>query len=292
MPGRRISERHADKPIVRTGGEVFPDGSMMELVRKSGGELQLLFWNGKVAKTAKQFVRHDETFVPLRIDPLVLRSLHLPNNIAEYRSTRQLFGEISELISRVTRFGDAVARTFTFLPFASWLTDSLPCAPFLWVVKPPTTTAAPLLQVLQLLCRRALIVNDISLASFHSLPMELQPMLLTEVFDPTRRELKLLRASTRRGVLSAAHGKTADFYCAKIVFAPEPLRDRASAGFPLELVLPSTREYVALLSSSEAERIASEYQSKLLLYRLMNRAKVRTPAFDLNQFTPTHVGRR
>ncbi len=76
-----------------------------------------------------------------------------------------------------------------------------------------------------------------------------------------------------------------DAFCAKIVFAPEPLRDPASAGFPLELMLPPTREYVPPISASEAERIATEYQAKLLRYRLLNRARVRTPTFDMNQFT-------
>jgi hypothetical protein len=39
------------------------------------------------------------------------------------------------------------------------------------------------------------------------------------------------------------------------------------------------------MCSSEAERIATEYQGKFLQYRLVNWAKVRPPAFDLNQFT-------
>jgi hypothetical protein len=115
--------------------------------------------------------------------------------------------------------------------------------------------------------------------------MDLQPTLLTEVFQPTRRVLNLLRASTRHGAFLAAGGKATDAFCAKAVFAPEPLRDPASAGFPLELVLPPTREYVPPKSASEAEHIATEYQAKLLRYRLLNRAKVRAPAFDMNQFT-------
>jgi hypothetical protein len=178
-----------------------------------------------------------------------------------------------------------VVGPLTFFVFATWLADVLPSAPFLWIVTPPTTTAAPLAQVLRLLCRRALVVNDISPAGFHSLPMDLQPTLVTELFQPTRRMLNLLRASSRHGASIAAGGKVVDAYCARIVFAPEPLRDPASAGFPLELVLSPTREYVPLMSASETESIAAEYQAKLLHYRLLNWDQVRTPAFDLSQFT-------
>jgi hypothetical protein len=85
--------------------------------------------------------------------------------------------------------------------------------------------------------------------------------------------------------LIVAGGKAVDASCARIVFAPEPLRDPASAGFPLELVLSPTHGYVPLMSAAEAERVTAEYQAKLLLYRLMNWPTVCTPAFDLSQFT-------
>ncbi len=268
-----------------TGGQVFSDGSVLELIQGPNCELNLLSWDGKSAKTAGQFVRGDETFVPLRVDATILRALRFPSKIAKYRSTLKLFTEISDAISRVTQAGDGIVLLLTFSVFATWLADSLPVAPFLWIVTPPTTTAAPLAQLLALLCRRALVVSDISWAGFRALPMDLQPTLLTEIFQPTRRVLNLLRASTRHGALVAAGGKAMDAFCTKIVFSPEPLRDPARAGFPLELVLPPTREYAPPISASEADRIATEYQAKLLRYRLSNRAKVRAPAFDMNQFT-------
>jgi hypothetical protein len=285
MLGQKGSDQQADKAVVRTGGQVFSDGSVLELIEGPNCKLNLLNWDGKSAKTAGQFVRGNETFAPLRVDPAILRSMRLPSNIAKYGSTRKLFTEISGLISRATQAGDGVVLPLTFSVFATWLADSLPVAPFVWIVTPPTTTAAPLGQMLGLLCRRAFVVSDISSARFHSLPMDLQPTLLTEIFQPTRHTLNLLRASTRHGAFVAAGGKAVDVFCAKIVFASEPLRDPASAGFPLEIVLPPAREYVPLLSASEAERMATEFQAKLLRYRLLNRAKVRTPTFDMNQFT-------
>jgi hypothetical protein len=271
--------------MVHTGSKVFSDGAVLELIQDPKCDLNLLSWDGKSAKMAGQFVRGDETFVPLRVDPAILRSMRLPSHVAKYGTTRKLFTEISGLIAQATQAGDDVVLPLTFFVFATWLTDILPVAPFLWIVTPPTTTAALLRQLLVLLCRRAIFVSDISSVRFHSLPMDLQPTLLAEVFQPTRRALNLLRTSTRHGVFVAAGGKATDAFCAKTVFAPEPLRDPASVGFPFELVLPPTREYMPPISASEAERIATEYQAKLLRYRLVNRAKVRAPAFDMNQFT-------
>ena len=188
------------------------------------------------------------------------------------------------MVSQATQEANGVVELLTFFVLATWLVDFLPFAPFLWIVTPPTTTAAPLEQVLSALCRRALVVNDISGTGLHSLT-DLRPTLLTEVFQPTRHMLNLFRASTRCGALIAAGGKAVDASCPRIVFAPEPLRDPASAGFPLELVLSPTRGYVPLMSAADAERAAAEFQAKLLHYRLLNSAKVCTPAFDLSQFT-------
>ncbi|MGD0955205.1 MAG: hypothetical protein ABR953_00065 [Candidatus Acidiferrales bacterium] len=270
---------------IATKGEVFPDGSTIELIGGAqDGKPRLMLWDGAKNAIGLVVVRHGQTFVPPRIDSTILRSLRLPSNTAEYGSTRKLFTEISGLISRATQAADAVAELLTFFVFATWLTDFLPFAPFVWVVTPPTTTSAPLEQVLSALCRRALVVNDISAAGLYSLT-DLQPTVLTEVFQPTRRLLNLFRASTRRGALIAAGGKAVDASCARIVFAPEPLRNPASAGFPLEIVLSPTPGYVPLMSAAEAERVAKEYQAKLLHYRLLNSTKVRTPAFDLSQFT-------
>jgi hypothetical protein len=146
------------------------------------------------------------------------------------------------------------------------------------------TTSAPLAQALRLLCRRAVVVNDISAAGVRSL-LDLQPTLMTEVVQPSPRLLNLLRASTRRGAVTALGGTFVDTCCAKVVFAREPLRNPESAGFPLELVLSPSRGYIAPMSPSSAERIAADLQAQLLSYRLRNVAKLRAPAFDLNQFT-------
>ena len=115
--------------------------------------------------------------------------------------------------------------------------------------------------------------------------MDLRPTLILEVDQQTRQVLNFLRISKRHRALIAADGKAADAFGARIVFAREPLRDPASAGFPLELVLPPTRQYIPPMSESEAGSIGTEYQAKLLRYRILNWAKVRTPAFDLDQFT-------
>jgi hypothetical protein len=273
------------KSWVRASGKIFSDGSILDLVRGVDGKINFILWDGKSAKTVTQFVRNGERYVPLAIDPTIRRSLQLPSNIAPYDSTRNLFNNISDLISQVTPARKDVVDLLTFFVFGTWLGDSLSSAPFLWIVSPPMTSTGPLEQILTLLCRRALVVSECSLTKFRSLAVDLQPTLITKVFEPTRRHLRLLRTLTKRGALTAVGGKFVEASSAIVVFAPEPLRDQASAGFPLELELFPTADYIPRLSASKAEQISGEYQPQLLHYRLLSLARVNAPAFELSQFT-------
>jgi hypothetical protein len=211
--------------------------------------------------------------------------LLLPAGATYYGSTQQLFDEIFELISRVTRLPESLVTQIVFFILGTWFADRAPVAPFLWISAPPTVSTAALLQVLTLLCRRALSVSEPTLAALRSLPMELTPTIVTEISVITPGLLRALRASNRRGMLAIAADKMLDLFCAKAVFSSQPLRDPAVVGFPLEIVLPPQLAYVPRMERREAERISSEFQAKLLMYRLRNYAKVTTPAFALGEFT-------
>lgn len=274
-------KRGDDKPATSTAGEVFPDG-LLELVRAPGGELSLLHWDGQAATTAAQFTRHGKTFAPVQIDQSVL----LPRGVVDHDSTRKLFVEILDFVSRTIPGALDVAKLVTYFVFATWLADALPMAPTLWIVCPPTAVPGPLFQVLQLICRRSLVLNDVSALEFYSAADRLTPTVLREVVHPTRAFLNQLRASARRDACTVSGGRFLHPYCAKIIFAPAPLRDPACAGFPLEVVLPAAADYVPRKSVEEAARLAALCQAKLLNYRLSNLAKVHTPKFDLTQFTP------
>ncbi len=151
MKGGKKSGPRSDKSVSHTGDRVFPNGSILELVQISSGELNFLHWDGKAGKVAGQFVANDETLVPLRLDPTILRSMHLPSGVADYGSTRKLFTEISDLILRVTGMGDSVALPLTFFVLATWMVDRLPIAPFVWIVAPPNVASAPIVRLLGLL---------------------------------------------------------------------------------------------------------------------------------------------
>lgn len=272
-----------------TAGELFSDGSAIEVIRDSeSGHATLLDFDSKRARIGRRIRSHGRVFEPLKVPDSILDALILPTGFRPYGSTRKLFTEISALVSRVTpRLPVEMVELLAFFVMATWLIDRLPVAPFIWITVPAIVSCAALSQLLSLFCRHALLVAHLTTAGLRSLPMQLRPTILANVSKETPDLLRLLRASSRPNSYVPDRGGVVDLFCAKIVFANHPLRDPASAGFPLEIVLPPTEECAPPMDLVECERVAAEFQSKLLSYRVENDVKVITPQLDLRGFTPT-----
>ena len=276
-------KRHTHLPVC-TAGELFPDGGALELIRAAGDSTLLLF-DGHKHVVAPRIEFRGQVFEPLKVHPSILRALTLPTKCEPYGSTRELFTAVAGLIQRVAPVSESAAAAIAFIVFATWFVDLLPVAPFLWVVVPPTASADALSQVLRLLCRRALCVGQLTTVALRSMPMDLQPTIVTQVSKVTPDLIRVLCASNHRGTYLPVRNKMVDLYCAKIVFADQPLPDPASAGFPLEIALAPSCEYAPPLNLAEAQQVAEEFQPKLLHYRLLNHRKITLPQFDLSGFT-------
>ncbi len=211
--------------------------------------------------------------------------MRLPARAAEYGTTAKLFNELSGLISRVTRLPLDTVQKLTFYVIATWFADRLAQAPFLWIIAPPTAATESLRQLLPLVCRRVLFVPELTLAGLRSLPMLLRPTIVTDTTSVTQSLLKALGASNRRGAYVPSGKRLLDLSCAKVVIASQPPRDPAAVSFPLEITLIPSREYVPVMGVAEGERVASEFQAKLLMYRLRNLGRLAPPALDLSEFT-------
>ncbi|HLW97162.1 MAG TPA: hypothetical protein VKR82_00840 [Candidatus Acidoferrales bacterium] len=275
-------DNKSSKPVP-SAGKIFADGVAMELIRNSSGTLGFLTWDGHAPKIVDQFTHRKLTYVTPQIHSSVCDSLVLPTGMAEFGSTRQLFNQISKSISRASGGKQSIVVPLSFFIFSTWLVEYGPVPSFLWIVVPPTFNTVALKQILRLLCRHAVVVNLLSASWPTSLPMGLQPTLIAEVDSPSRRLLNTLCASQQHGSHPTRAGQVVDPFCAKAIFAREPLEGPAAAGFPLEIVLAPADEYVPPLDSSQAARIAEEFQNKLLAYRVKNFSKTAPPSFDLGR---------
>ena len=271
---------------VTTAGEGFADGTAIDLVRDDqvSKKIGLIVWNGSTATRAARVEKNGVAYLPLTVSSDLLRATQFPTGTRSYGTTRQLFDEISALVTR-TNISIRDARLVPYFVLADWFAELLPVAPFLWVNVAPTASAASLRNMLTLLCRRPILYADLTVAEFRSRPSALKPTIFADLRRPTGGMLAQLAASNQHGVYRARNGELIDGHCAKVVFAGDPLRDPAAAGFPLEITMTPTRQPVGVLGGAEAARIAEEFQAKLEMYRLANFNKVASPKIDVSGLT-------
>jgi hypothetical protein len=87
-------ENHRVK--VLTAGEIFDD-SLIELIRntETGGLKLLVATTGKATSSGPQIEHRGTIYVPLQLEPSLLRSLTLPAGIADYGTPLKLFDALA-----------------------------------------------------------------------------------------------------------------------------------------------------------------------------------------------------
>src|SRR5438132_917615 len=77
---------------ILTSGELFPDGSAIELV--AAGE-RLLLWTNGSETIGPSIDWAGATYKPALLEPGLLRALHFPAQTTDYGSVESLIGELS-----------------------------------------------------------------------------------------------------------------------------------------------------------------------------------------------------
>ncbi len=189
------------------------------------------------------------------------------------------------LLTRFIDLPEECVRKVAYFGLATWPADRVHAAPVLSITASLTSQSIVLLQLLALVCRRALWLGDVNPAALCSLPMHLRPTLLLDEVHLGASFQRLLRASSVQGRYVARNGRTLDLYSPKVICSREPLRDPWLASRALQVALAPTRQRLPLLDRETSEQIAEEFQAKLLMYRLTNYHKVCTPSIDVEELT-------
>lgn len=285
-PGRSVTEKRSVDEPKQTLGELFPDGGGIDVVLDENARPRLLLVGREQERIAARVRANGRLYEPARLDPSIIQAMALPTRCMPYGTTRKLFLQVSQAISRATHLAEPVVGPLVYFVFATWLIEFLPVAPCFWVVVPATASAAALAHILRLVCRRALVVPELTTTGLRSLPTGLRPTVIATVSRVTRELQRALHASSRPGLyLPSGSNDVVDLFCAKIVFAKEPLRDAAAAGYPVEIALTPTLDYVPPMNSRDSQRVMADLQGQLLRYRLVNHAKLTAPNLDLGGLT-------
>jgi hypothetical protein len=127
--------------------------------------------------------------------------------------------------------------------------------------------------LLHCLCRRAALIAGSIPSRVYSLPALLRPTLLLDElqFNGTHHSHALeswLRAGNARGVPVTVGGQLVDSFGAKVLCSRQPASDTALSSRALHISMVPTRKNLQALDEETVERIANDFQPRLLMFRL------------------------
>ena len=248
-----------------TYGEVLPDGSIIDLVLASHGNgIELRYWDREKSVISGEIEHDGVVYRAPTLHPSILQAVAFPAGLREYRSESALFDEVCNLFSRFLGLPTQFAILATAWVFSTWLPELFVAPPVLCIDSRVTNQVQVLFRLLYPLCRRALVVGELS----PRLPTDLSPTLL--VIDSGLSESKRLRwrDCNHRGVFVAGgRGTLRELACSKAVFSEQnQAADWGAEAIPLFL-LPTVGKCSPITRGVQVE-IASEYQPTFEMYRL------------------------
>jgi hypothetical protein len=278
------------EPIV-TAGEIFADGMMIELVAgpPDKAKPKLLLWNGIKASVGYRANHQGDIYKPPEIDLSLYQAMRLPTATAHYRSARTLFDGITALFTHHLGLSHPTSGLLAGFAMSTWLGDHLPQVLHLAMCGCDDKLGVDVLRLLQCLCRHALLIGEITPWWFRNMPTYLAPTLLLNQAELRPSLQRLLRTSCYRGMsIPGNSGGVVQLYGPKAVFCPDETVMDAVAGEVLRIMLTPAQPQPVSLDEKTRQRIAEDFQPKLLTYRLrmISNAKASPAKIDVSQFAP------
>jgi hypothetical protein len=255
---------------IRTAGGILPDGTVIELIRDISGELQLLLVDGTHHVVGPCVVHAGKTYGPPALSPGLLREVMLPNGNASPLPARQLLSEICKLTTDVSGLSERNAALVGRTVLCSWVIEALGLAPTLVIAGPDISRANALLRLLYCLCRHSVRLTGISPARLCSLPSSFG---FTLVIRQSRMSLKmreLLDDLSWRDHKIPYGGNFLDLFGVKIIHCESIPESVAGVHTSIEIPMLPSNPQPHVMDDTEYLRIATEFQRKLLAYRIAN----------------------
>ena len=269
---------------MRTFGEFFPDGSILDLVARANDDQPvLLLWDGAKRSISPEIDYRGHLFQAEQLDSSILRATRFPREPADYGTIRQLFTELAATFGKYLAFSKSEADRVSFWVLTTWFSDCLASPPTLWISGVDLGRAAIFFALLHTVCRRALRVAGINRNGFLSLPMTFRPTLLVNQPDLPPAIRTLWRESNFRGsVVPLGRGAVVDVSSAKAIFAGMGGATPSPSAGDLHLALFPANRKVPPLDEAALDAIANHFLPRLLQYRLEHAKRVRESRFEVS----------
>jgi hypothetical protein len=284
--GEEESEIQPERITINIGGRPAKTAGLIEfedLIRR-GDVIEAVQYFGAEDGIINQFSRRFELRWHLRslYQPLY-ESLILPTDVEDFRTIRDLFDGISALLRKHVMLPSKDCSLLAYWAIATWFTDYLPFLPSV-IISGPASTADLLLRTLVAVCRRPVLLGELSPAILRKLPInEITPTLL--IREPqSSRYMSLLNASNQPGYLFFSGKTFQQLYCPKCIYVGASFKDSSSTSNSVNIDLGGSA--LTPRHALPAKEEITSFQNRLFSYRLLNHDKVASANFRVPGFRP------
>ena len=280
-----------DTKVVRTSGEIFSDGSVIELVSSATDRrLSLLLWRKRQQTIARHVKHRGRIYEAIDVNELLRVAIRFPTDAAPYGTAHQFFSGVRDVFTRYIGLALPEASLLTAWTWSTWFPELASSPPTLVISGPDANHAVTLFRLLNCLCRRPLVLADINRSGLFA-AMQLHPTLLVNNPAQFPKIWQLLVNANHHGVyVLGTQGKVHNIVGSRAFFVG--MQDIGSEG-ALHLALPPAGAEIPILDERRQAEIARRFQRQWLMFRLQNLRQVGQSPSSVSQpdspnFESTH----
>jgi hypothetical protein len=262
-------------PEVQIDFAELENGSLLEIVEDPADPnhtLFAIFKRGRI-RLAGSVEDRGRSLVPIPRSTVGFSDVNLPKGVMPYKPLTKLLRTLNTFIRHAVDVPDEYAGLLSAFVLYTWVADRLPTAVYLSVIGLPQTGKSTLLELLSLLCRHGLLVNDISRAATYRACSNFSPTLLIDEIDwHAARTSSTFRQLLRAGISPSARAlRLRESGCSfgpKVFGSLEASSDSALNSRCIQLVMAEANKSGLLKPGHPAiVKNASDLRQRLLSFR-------------------------
>jgi hypothetical protein len=269
---------------IATAGELFPDGSMIELIAGGPDRIpQLMLWDGKTETVADRLEYRGQVYAPARLDSTVLQELNLPTRCHPHGSTSELLAEIRQLIAKFVALDEKSASLVGRIVLCSALVDVVSVAPVLVITGPDIVRGNRLMELLHSLCRHSVSLTSVTPAGFRSLAGSARFTFLISQTTVSEQLQKLLEDASSRDRKIPHRGRLLDLFGIQVIQSDSAAGGDFWPGRSVQISMVPTAHESPVFDLKAQHRLTIEFQQKLLSFRRANLGAARDLKFNASK---------